>query len=221
MATQGILQALATTPTSPAGRSSRMRKLLFSSLRRAVTFPMLICAHCYLLMTVTSIDNVNKKYTWWHPSRGTGHILDHIVTPQAQRKYIDMVKTVHEGRRGNAGDPLGQTHRQKRSHPNSDYWDDYTDHLPVEVKMHHFPKWKKQRMEENTPARKPNVSLLSCTGPQSQQLKKDWQDKMDLALQNAGGQQQQLSWEILTNICIDTGCQVLGETPTNHKRPHY
>ena len=165
-------------------------------------------------------QTVNKKYTWWHPSRGTGHILDHIATPQAQRKYVDMVKTVHEGRRGNAGDPLGQTHRQKRAHPNSDYWDDYTDHLPVEIKIHHFPKWKKQRMEEHTPARKPNVSLLSCTGPQSQQLKKDWQDKMDLALQNAGGQQQQLSWEILTNICIDTGCQVLGETPTNHKRPH-
>ena len=35
-------------PLAPLGRSSRMRKLLLGSLRRAVTFPMLICAHCYI-----------------------------------------------------------------------------------------------------------------------------------------------------------------------------
>ena len=116
------------------------------------------------LWTVSSHKTVNKKYTWWHPSRGTGHILDHIVTPQAQRKYVDMVKTVHEGRRGNAGDPLGQTHRQKRAHPNSDYWDDYTDHLPVEIKIHHFPKWEKTKDGRKHPRKKTKCFITIVYG---------------------------------------------------------
>ncbi|CAJ1384886.1 unnamed protein product, partial [Effrenium voratum] len=28
-----------------------------------------------------------KKYTWWHPSNGTGHVLDHFLMPGSQVKY--------------------------------------------------------------------------------------------------------------------------------------
>ena len=75
----------------------------------------------------------------------TGHILDHIMTPPNQLKYFDNIKTIHEERIGNAGELLGRPNRYEDQNSTRLYWDDFTDHLPVEAQLHYYPKWKKPR----------------------------------------------------------------------------
>ena len=83
------------------------------------------------------------------PANGTGHILDHVLVPSSQVKYVDHVRTVHQGRRGNAGEPLGQGYRHSHRLVQLDFWHDYTDHIPVESQRHYFPRWKPDQQTED------------------------------------------------------------------------
>ena len=114
---------------------------------------------------------ITKRYTWWHPSKHTGHTL----VRHHQVKYVDNTKTVHEGRRGNAGEPLGRKRTQpEQGRMGIDYRDDYTDHLPIEVKLHFYPHVKKRRVSYTDMSARPNVQPLALyqakggtiTGPQ-------------------------------------------------------
>lgn len=162
---------------------------------------------------------LNKRYTWWHPTFKTGHILDHVMTPPNQLKFFDNIKTVHEGRRGNAGDPLGRPSRHAGPNPTRLYWDDFTDHLPVEANLHYYPKWKKPRTQSAN-AQSPDVAKLATPTAESRELKQRWQNALDDAIGEYRGNHQQLSWEQITQVCLSTGLQVMGPKPHTRKRPH-
>ena len=44
-----------------------------------------------------------------------------------------------------------------------DYRDDYTDHLPIEVKFHFYPHVKKRRVSYTDMSARPNVQPLAYT----------------------------------------------------------
>lgn len=64
--------------------------------------------HDFLVADTFFSQPLRKRYTWWHPARRTGHGLDHFLVKGHSRRFIDSARTVHEGRRGNAGEPLGR-----------------------------------------------------------------------------------------------------------------
>ena len=141
------------------------------------------------------------------------------MTPPNQLKFFDNIKTVHEGRRGNAGDPLGRPSRHAGPNPTRLYWDDFTDHLPVEANLHYYPKWKKPRTQSAN-AQSPDVAKLATPTAESRELKQRWQNALDDAIGEYRGNHQQLSWEQITQVCLSTGLQVMGPKPHTRKRPH-
>ena len=160
-----------------------------------------------------------KRCTWWHPARSTGHILDHVLTPAHQLRYFDNVKTVHEGRRGNAGTPLRRVDPQHVAPADRLYWDDFTDHLPVEIKFHYWARFAPRPTDPVT-APRPQVNRLALPGEQSHFLQQHWHRQLDQALQAAGAHQQQLSWDTLSSLCLHTSTAVLGLQHKISKRPH-
>ena len=167
------------------------------------------------------LQPITKRYTWWHPSKGTGHTLDHFVLRQHQVKYVDNTKTVHEGRRGNAGEPLGR----KRTQPEQvnmgiDYWDDYTDHLPIEIKFHFYPHVKKRRVSYSDMPARPNVQLLALPGDRGNYYRTIWKEALDSAIHAHDGNTQQLTWPTLVDICLQTFLEAVGPVPQRQYRPH-
>ena len=54
--------------------------------------------------TLSLINMLSKRFTWWHPAHGTGHIIDHFFTNG----------NCFPGRSGGRGAPAGNVH-----------WDDF------------------------------------------------------------------------------------------------
>ena len=165
---------------------------------------------------------MRKRHTWWHPARGTGHTIDHFLTKQSQRRFVDSVRTVHQGRRGNAGDPLHRVRWGRQHHwGSSDFWDDYTDHLPIEICVHFWPQWNRTR--QNTTHRHvqmPNLQAIVLPGPEAQQKRDEWHQKLDQQIVAMGGDQRQLTWHEIAITCAETSLQVFGPVPKEQNQPH-
>ena len=159
-----------------------------------------------------------KKYTWSHPSNGTGHVLDHFLMPGSQVKYVDSARTVHQGRRGNAGEPLRRPRRVGNG-GGEDHWDDYTDHLPIELTWHYWHRWQPRR-EAPQSVNKPNVQILAKPGREAREAKRKWHETLDAAIIREEGDRRQLAWEKLVEICLQTSMEILGPVPPTRKRPH-
>ena len=102
----------------------------------------------------------------------------------------------------------------------SDYWDDYTDHIPVESQLRYFPRWKSEPRTEDTEWEKPNVAKLGLSGEESKQLQRNWQSRINQEITSRGGGIAQLDWETIVEICHITSKEVLGTVPPHRKRPH-
>ena len=70
--------------------------------------------HGMVVMDTFFAQPMQKRFTWWHPARGTGHGNDHFLAKGICFRFVDGVRTVHEGRRRNAEEPLGRPGHGRR-----------------------------------------------------------------------------------------------------------
>ena len=164
---------------------------------------------------------IRKRYTWWHPGRQSGHTIDHFLVRQSQKRFF----TVHQGRRGNAGDPLHRVRfRHGRVWEYTDYWDDYTDHLPIELQCHFWPHWERQGVNggvvRNQVALKPYISLLTAPGEMAKRKRSEWREALNANMRALGSEDRLLEWQEIVQVCVDTSIQVLGTAPMARQQPH-
>ena len=168
---------------------------------------------------------IRKRYTWWHPGRHSGHTIDHFLVRQSQKRFLDSVRTVDQGRRGNAGDPLHRVRfRHGRVWEYTDYWDDYTDHLPIELHCHFWPHWERQGVNggvvRNQVAPKPYISLLTAPGEMAKRKRSEWREALNANMRALGSEDRLLEWQEIVQVCMDTSIQVLGTAPVARQQPH-
>ena len=189
------------------------------------------CTRNGMLVMDTFFDQpLNKRFTWWHPAHGTGHIIDHFLTKGNCFRFIDNARTVHAGRRGNAGEPLGRSGRGHRGRAGrrgapggSVHWDDFTDHLPVEMHCHFWPTQDRTTSRPENGAENivlPQVEKLAVPGREAKELRKKWHELLQARIRDTKANKGYLGWEDLTTMCLETSKEVLGPRRAAGRRPH-
>ena len=135
---------------------------------------------------------------------------------------MDSVRTVHEGRRGNAGDPLHRVRWGRQyQRGSSDFWGDYTDHLPIEICIHFWPQWnKRNRIATHRHVPMPNFQSIVLPGNEAQQKRDEWHQSLDRQLLALGGDSRQLTWQEIATACTETSLNVFGPVPKKQTQPH-
>ena len=133
--------------------------------------------------TLSLINMLSKRFTWWHPAHGTGHIIDHFFTngncfrvgrgdgEHQQAMYIGMI---------------------------------FTDHLPVEVRCHFWPTQdrttsRQENGEDNIVL--PQVEKLAVPGRGARELRKKWHELLQASVRDHKANKGYLGWEVLTT-CV-------------------
>ena len=99
-----------------------------------------------------------------------------------------------------------------------DYWDDYTDHLPIEVKFHFYPHVKKRRVSFTDMSARPNANYWpyqaiggTIAGRKCSDCSYNCKSRRRTTTNVA---------HPIVDICLKTRLEAVGPVPQRQHRPH-
>ena len=170
---------------------------------------------------------IRKRYTWWHPSRQSGHTIDHFLVRQSQKRFLDSVRTVHQ--RGGAEmlgiRCIGSAFVTAAGFGSIRIIGMTTPTISPSSFDFIFGRAGKGRALTGGAVRtqvapQPYVSLLTAPGEVAKRKRSEWWAALNANMRALGSEDRVLEWQEIVQVCVNTSIQVLGTAPVGRQQPH-